>query len=333
MRALVTGASGFIGSHLIEELNTLGFDVLALMRKSSSPANLDGLKYERVEGDLADLDSLRRAVKDADYVFHLAGTLFSQDRQGYFDHNVGGTRRLAQAVAENRPGLNRFVYVSSLAAGGPASSQELRREEDSDAPVSAYGQSKLQAEQELSRFKEAFPISVIRPPMVYGPRDKATFVFVQTVASNLMPLIRGKNPEGHKYYSTIHVQDLCRGMVQAGLAPVEKVPSGEVFYLCSNEVVTYEGILSTIADHLDREPLRFKVPMAALKIAAHALTAVGRVTQRPFSLNSDKFNEMVPDYWICSNQKAKRMLGFTPEFEFSRGMANAVEWYKRHEWI
>ncbi len=333
MRALVTGASGFIGSTLIEELNTLGFDVQALMRRSSSAANLEGLKYERVEGDLSDLASLKSAVKNADYVFHLAGAISAPDRAAYFEHNAAGTRRLAEAVAEARPGLSRFVFVSSLSAGGPAQSLEPRDEQQTDAPVSAYGESKQQAEKDLLKYRDAFPISIVRPPMVYGPKDKATFIFVQTVARNLMPIFTGGGEGGHKYYSTVHVRDLVRGIVQSGVASKEKVPSGEIFYLTGDGSVTYEQLMTVIAEKLNRDPLKIRLPQAALSVAALALTAVGKLTRRTFNLNVDKMNEIRPDYWICSNAKAKRMLGFTPEYDFSSGMADAIEWYKRAKWI
>src|ERR1035437_7835988 len=116
MKALVTGASGFIGSHLVERLSELGIEAHALMRKSSSSANLGGVRFRRGEGDLSDLASLRKAVKGMDLVFHLAGVTAAKTREGYFVHNAKGTRNLAQAVAEENPGLKRFVYVSSLAA-------------------------------------------------------------------------------------------------------------------------------------------------------------------------------------------------------------------------
>jgi len=333
MRALVTGASGFIGSTLIEELGTLGFDVHALMRKTSIADNLDGLKYQRVEGDLSDFESLKRAVKEVDYVFHLAGATFAKDRAAYFKHNAEGTRRLAEAVAEARPGLTRFVYVSSLAAAGPARSSEPRIESDENHPVSAYGESKLQGEKDLLKFKSIYPISIVRPPMVYGPKDKATFLFIQTIARNLMPLFRGSTPDGHKYYSAIHVKDLCRGIVQAGVASLDKVPSGEVFYLTGDHVTTYEGLMTTIAEQMNRDPLKIKIPKFALTVGAITLTGVGRILNKTFSLNMDKLNEVLADYWICSNQKAKNVLGFTPEYDLASGMANAIEWYKRQKWI
>jgi len=333
MKALVTGASGFIGSTLIQELNTRGFEVSALMRKTSSAANLEGLKYERLEGDLSDLRSLKSAVKGMDYVFHLAGTIFGPNRQYFFEHNSEGTRRLAEAVAENCPSLKRFVFVSSLAAGGPSLSASPRTESDSDAPVSAYGWSKLSAEHTLLKFKDRYPISILRPPMVYGPKDKATFIFVKTVAGNVVPMLRGSNPEGHKYFTAIHVSDLVQGIIAAALPSLDRVASGEIFYLTHDEMFTYETLMDTIAGNLGKKPWKLRVPRAAITIAAHGLGVLSKMTRKVYSLNRDKLNEIHADYWICSSAKAQAKLGFAPGYDLARGMADSIAWYKKQGWI
>jgi nucleoside-diphosphate-sugar epimerase len=333
MKALVTGASGFIGSTLIEELDTLGFEVHALMRRNSSSVNLEGLQYRRVEGDLSDFESLRRAVQEVDYVFHLAGVVAASNRNGYFEHNAYGTERLAKAIVESRPHLTRFIYVSSLAAGGPAQSLQPRTESEADRPVSNYGQSKLQGEKLLLNYKDVFPISIIRPPLVYGPKDKAVFLIIKTIARNLMPILKGSNPTGQKYYSAIHAKDLCRGIVQAAVVSTKKVASGETFYLTGEGIHSYQEFLMTIAERLNCDPLKIKVPQSAVALAAWGLTALGLLTKKSFPLNLDKLNELSPDYWICSNEKAKSVLGFVPEFDLASGMANSIEWYRRQKWI
>ncbi len=333
MRALITGASGFIGSSLIQELNRLGFEVHALMRSTSSPANLEGMRFERRSGDLSDFESLKRAVVGMDYVFHLAGMTAAPDRETFMRCNAQGTGDLARAVAEAAPGLTRFVYVSSLAAGGPARKKQPRREEELPTPVSAYGESKLAGELELLKYKDKFPVAIVRPPLVYGPKDKGVFVIIQTVARNLMPIPSGKGEGGHKYYSAVHVTDLCKGIVQVGLASADKAPSGEIFYLCEDEFYTYQDFLRTIADSLGNHPFRFKVPQALIYGAAAALTGLGKVTKRSYPFNLDKFNEILPDYWICSNQKAKDVLGFLPEYPLAKGMKETVEWYKKNDWL
>lgn len=336
MKALVTGASGFIGSTLIEELGTLGFDVYALMRRSSSSSNLDGLRMTRLEGDLSDENSLKAAIRrvpDLDYVFHLAGATTGPNREFYFEHNAKGTGRLARAVAEERPGLQRFVYVSSLAAAGPARTNTPKLESEPEEPVSTYGSSKLEGEKELLRYKTVFPISIVRPPMVYGPKDKGVLVVIKTVAKNLMPMIPGKAPGGHKYYSAVHSKDLCRGIVQAAVVKNEKINSGEIFYVAGDGVFSYEKLLNTIAENLGVDPFKFKLPRPAVYVAAAAGTALGFLSKKTFALNIDKLNEITPDYWICSNQKARELLGFVPEFTLDTGMAQTIGWYKKQKWI
>ncbi|MEO5969287.1 MAG: NAD-dependent epimerase/dehydratase family protein, partial [Bdellovibrionia bacterium] len=194
-------------------------------------------------------------------------------------------------------------------------------------------ESKLRGEKALLNFRDLFPVTIVRPPFVYGPKDKAVFKMVQTVARNFMPVLYGAGSDGHKYYSAIHAKDLCRGIVQAAVASLQKVPSGEIFYLAGDGMHTYHDLMTTIAERLNCDPLRISVPNFAIQAAAAGLTAVGFVARKTFPLNMDKLKELMPDYWICSNQKAKTMLGFAPEFDFSSGIANAITWYKKQRWL
>lgn len=333
MKALVTGASGFIGSTLIELLNQQGIEVRALMRKSSSDANLKGLRYTRVEGDILDRDSLCRAVEGCDYVFHLAGMISAQDAHEYFQYNAEGTHLLAQAVASHAPGLKRFVFVSSLAAGGPAAGPEPRKETDPDHPVSAYGQSKRAGERFLLHFKEKFPVLIIRPPMVYGPKDKATFILVKTAAKKLIPLVSAATPDGQKYYSLVHAEDLARAICDAGTKASPRFESGNVYYVSSGEVVTYQHLMESICRELKIDPIRIRVPVGLLKFVAWLLTRVSRLTGRQFILNDDKINEIVPDYWTCSNLRMVSDFNFEAQYDLNQGMAHAVRWYKKQGWI
>jgi nucleoside-diphosphate-sugar epimerase len=333
MKALVTGGNSFVGTTLIEELDTLGFEVYALLGGSNGVSNLEDLKFQRVDGSLSDFSSLCDAVKSMNYIFHLEETTQALNKDRIFDHNARGTERLAQAVWETCPNLTRFIYVSSLAAGGPARSLIPRVESDLDEPVSYYGKSKLEGERRLLQFKEEFPISIIRPAMVYGPRDRTLAFLSQALIRNLMPVVQGSTLGGHKYYSSIHVLDLCRGLVQAAVATHERSPSGEIFYLAEDGIHTYQDLVAIISERLNCDPLKIRIPKLAIQIAASSLTIVGVMTRKSFALNLDKVNEILSDYWICSNQKAKKSLGFSPEFDLASGVAHAIEWYKRRKWI
>lgn len=333
MKALVTGASGFIGSTLIRLLNQEGIEVVALMRKSSSDANLKGLQYTRVEGDVRDYDSLCRAVVGCDYVFHLAGLVAAKDREQYFQFNSLGTENLARACVEHAPGLKRFVFVSSLAAGGPSPSAVPRTEVDTDAPVSAYGESKLDAEKRLLRFSSKFPIAIVRPPMVYGPRDTAFFLLIKTVSRKIIPLVSANTPDGQKYYSMIHALDLCEAILRAGRHESAARKSGEIFYVSSGEIVSYDSLMSTIARCLGVKPMKLRVPFQFLNFTAQVLTLASRATGAHFMLNRDKINEIRPDYWTCSSDKARDVLGFEPEYFLANGMKDAVDWYRANHWV
>jgi nucleoside-diphosphate-sugar epimerase len=304
------------------------------MRKTSRPTNLEGLKYQKAEGDLSDFESLKRAVKGMDVVFHLAGLVRAATREEIFRVNAEGTRLVAKAVAEANPGVQRLVYVSSIAAAGPAGSLETpKTEAESPAPVSLYGESKLQGERELLAYKDRIPVVIVRPPIVYGPKDKDIFVMIQTVSRRLMPVIQGATPDGNKYYSLIHVRDLVRGIILAGEAPPERVASGEIFFLSEDGIHTYRGMLESMATALDIRPLRFRVPSFAVKAIARTLDAVGKLTRTTYALNIDKLNEILPDFWICSNLKARDRLGFSPQYNLNSGMADAINWYKSRNWI
>ena len=339
MKVLVTDASGFVGNTLIEELDTLGFEVRVLVPKGKTlpkKKGNDGVKFHAIEGDLSDFESLCRAVCDVDYVFHLAEVTSARSRAAFFEYNAKGTERLARAVSETQPGLSRFVYLSSLAAAGPAHSLKPRVEnepESKDQPISDYGKSKLQGEKELLKFRHQFPISIVRPSLVYGPKDKAGFLLIQAVSRNVMPILTGSTKGGHKYYSAIHAKDLCRGIVQAAVASKKKVASGEIFYLSGDGVHTYQELMAVLAERLNCDPLKIKVPKFILKTAAVGLSTFGWATGKAFPLNRDRLNEFLSDYWICSNKKAKRVLGFVPEFDLPSGLANSIDWYKRQRWL
>jgi nucleoside-diphosphate-sugar epimerase len=331
MKALVTGATGFIGSTLIENLIKKDFEVYAYMRNSSNPSNLKGLTFHRVEGDLSDYPTLCAAVKNVDYVFHLAGVISGPNREYYFEHNAKGTLRVARAVAEENDTIKKFVFVSSLAAAGPATTFKPRVETDQEQPVSSYGESKLLAEQELLKFKEIFPISIIRPPLVYGPKDKGVFTLIKTVSRNIIPLVQGNTEDGNKFYSVVHGDDLVDGIIQAALN--RESASGEVFYIAGDEIYSYAELLRTMAKIMNLKPVEFRVPLLALSTAAHALTWMSKISGKTFSLNVDKLNEIRPDYWICSNEKAKRVLGFHPKYDLNQGMEQTIRWYKKEGWL
>lgn len=339
MKALVTGGSGFIGSTLIEALSKRGVDVDVIMRKTSSDKNLKGLSYHRVEGDIEDFDSLRRAVdarKEIDVVFHLAGLVAAKDRASYFRANSDGTENLARAVSDaNKAGakVKRVVYISTLAAGGPATSIEGRKESDPDAPLSAYGASKRAGEDGLLRYADSFRPVIVRPPIVYGPKDPVTLVLIKTVAKRIVPKFPRKTLDGEKYFSVIHVNDFVEAIIAVGLAKDSQFSHGEVFYACSGETITDSKLMGVMAEGLGVKPIVVSVPLPVLKMIGKIGDIAGKILGKATVVNSDKVNEARVDFWTCQNKKLMEKMGWRSSVVFDQGMKEAITWYQQNGWL
>lgn len=330
MRALITGASGFVGSTLAEELIRRGVDVQALMRRTSSRTNLGGAKIIPVEGDLRNAESLSAAVKDVDVIYHVAGVVAARNRDDFFSANAAGTRNLVEAAKKGGNRLQRFVYVSSLAAAGPSVPERARREHEDCRPVSHYGASKLGGEQEVLGARAELPVTIIRPPAVYGPRDRGVFTFFQMIQRGLLPLLGMQNPDPRRY-SFVHVDDLVQGIALAGAA--KDLSSGEVFYISGDGEFSWEQAMRLMAKGMNKRvaPLRLPIPLmrGAGAICSAFSLASGKVL--PFSL--DKVKEIAALAWTCNNEKAKRLLKFEPYWELERGFAQTAKWYKDNGWL
>lgn len=331
MKILVTGSNGFVGSRLVEDLALAGHEVTALARSAHKTAHLNFPGMKTVVGDVTEPSSLEAAVKEQDIVIHCAGLTAAKDRETFFRVNALGTGYLAEAVAKFSPRIKRFILVSSLAAAGPAEKNEPKTEDVPEQPVSLYGESKLEGEKVLKKYLDTFPVSIVRPPIVYGPRDRGVFEIIKSVNRRMAPHIPGSGETKDKYFSVIHVNDLSKGIQL--LMSAEKPTSGEVFYFAEDRVYTYREILSTISSVLKKRVLKFALPMPVVTLTAGSLTLLGRAMGKTFPLNWDKLNELKPDFWICSPKKAKLVLGFETEFELSQGMHSTIQWYKDNQWL
>lgn len=330
MRVLVTGVSGFVGSTLCEELNRRGREVKALMRKTSAKGNLAQAKFTPVIGDLTERASLLDAVSEADIIFHVAGVVAAKDRQGFFDANAEGTRNLIAAVKERNPGLKRFIYVSSLAAAGPSTPERARVESDGNSPVSDYGASKLAGEEIVLAAAADFPVAVVRPPAVYGPRDKGVFTFFQAISTGVLPLL-GLSDPGPRRYSFVHVDDLVQCLMLAGFS--EKVKSGDIFYASGDGVYTWGEAMELIAAGMGKKTMRVRLPLGVLGVAAAACSAYTKLSGKVLPFSLDKIKEIEAPSWSCSNEKAKKVLGFEPYWELGKGLKATAQWYKDNGWL
>jgi nucleoside-diphosphate-sugar epimerase len=288
--ALVTGGTGFIGSHLVELLLSKGYRVKSLVRKTSSLKWLEKLPVEYVYGDLFSSDALQSAVRDVDYVYHLAGVVAAKTREGYFRGNQEGTRNLLEAVLSVNPGLKKFIFVSSLTAVGPGAGDEPVTEETIPHPITAYGESKLAAEKELMQRWERIPAVIVRASAVYGPRDVGILTFFQTINKGLEPLIGFHE----KKASLIHSTDLINGIVLAG----ENEKAVRTTYFISSERAYTWSELGILASRLmNKKTIRIKIPHWLVFMIAGISGAVGSLGHRPPIFNYEKGKDITRANW------------------------------------
>lgn len=332
MRALITGASGFVGSTLAERLLGEGHTVRLLMRKSSSQAHLgeDAGRYEIVFGDLREADSLAEAVRDVDCIYHVAGVVAAPRREDYFSANTQGTANLAEAAKKfAASSVKRFVYVSSLAAAGPAVAGVPREESQANTPISIYGESKLGGEEVLQSMKSELASVICRPPAVYGPRDSGMLTFFKMVNSGFRPSLKGLEKPGG--YSFIYVDDLVSALVLLGDLSKE-IKSGEVFFAAGDEELTWDESMEKMATALGKKGMKLPLPVPLLKVVGTVSGAFAKMRNQAAPLNSDKTKEIAQAYWTCSNAKLKG-IGFEPKWRLADGFQATADWYRKQGWL
>ena len=326
MRALVTGASGFVGSHLAERLLAEGAEVVCQVRTTSRRAWLEDLDVEFRTADLRDADAVARAAAGVDHVFHVAALLRARTAEAYAAVNVEGTRHLLRAVERSCPNLQRFVYVSSLAAAGPCPSVEPLDETAEARPMSHYGSSKLAAERVVLDARDRLPVTVVRPPAVYGPRDESFLsLFKMARRLRLAPVIGSPDKE----LSLVHVADLveCLWLAAAGEAA-----RGEVYFVGSG-TYTWARITDALEAAFGHRLRRLRIPRVVARLVGEIGELKWTLTRRPQVISRRKIRDMLQERWTCSWAKAERDLGYRPRVPLDEGMRQALEWYASRGWI
>ncbi len=328
MKVLVTGGSGFVGSHVVEQLARGGTQVRALVRQTSNTKFLQTLdNVELVFGSIQDRASLNVAAAGVDAVVHAAGLVKARSPEEFFEVNVQGSENLLQAVKLNAADdFRRFVLVSSLAAVGP--SQDGTPVDPCDrGAVTHYGRSKRQAEDTLLTYKNDVPLTILRPPMVYGPRDNESFAFFQSVSRGVLPKLGG----GDNTLSVIYASDAASACI---CATTTNVPSGSAYFIDDGRVYVWNDMLEDIERALGKKAfVRFGVPFSLLRLAAAASETVGKVTGKAVMLTRDKVNELCAPHWVCNSSEAQAALKWTPEVDWAEGTKRAVAWYRSEKWL
>jgi nucleoside-diphosphate-sugar epimerase len=322
-RALVTGASGFVGSHLVDCLLRRGYEVTCLLRSTSSRQWLDGSPVHVVEGELlGDPAGLRRVVSRQAVVFHVAGAVRALDYAGFLRVNADATEQLLRACSEAGEPPGRFVLVSSVAASGPGSGGEPVTERSVERPVSEYGRSKLEAERRALAFADAVELVIVRPGAIYGPRDRETLPLLRLARHGILPAFAGRE----QVHNLCHVEDIAEGIALAGEA---RVDSGDVFLLGAAEEHTMDELARALCRRFDRTARLLPMPRALLYPVACVSEAWARLVRRPAMINRQKVQELVAS-WRLDISAARERLGYEPRWSLERGLADTVEWYRKH---
>lgn len=331
-RALVTGGTGFVGSNLVAELRTRGWQVRCLVRAVNRAAHLAEYGAELCPGSLQDEKSIAVALGGVDAVFHVAGRVAAIRRQEFFLDNVEGTRAVLKACAAcDRPPT--VVMVSSLAAGGPTLRGVPRREHDQGVPTSAYGQSKLAAEQAATEFADRVPLSIVRPPVVLGPGDRNGLQLFKSVQMLRMHPVPGYRQMS---ISIVHVADLCEGIIQIaerGSRVCRDDPSRGIYYITSGPTISYGHMGALAAQAMGRRVLVLPTPKLVFWMTGAVGEVIGRMRRKPGLLNWDKMREAVASGWECSDEKLRTELGYQPAMSLEQRFADTVAWYRKHGWL
>lgn len=326
MRALVTGSNGFIGASLAKNLVTKGIQVRCLIRKTSNLKLLQGIPVEYVYGELCRPETLIDAVSGMDRIYHLGGVTRGRNEEDYYKNNTSATLNLLNACRQAGTPQQKFIFISSQAAGGPSNNSKPLNENDRAQPISAYGKSKLMAEGHVLDFSRERPATIIRPPSVYGPGDRDFFILFQNIHYRFMPMIG----DGEQRISIVYISDLIEGIELAAESPAAQ---GEIFYICADQDVSFSQIVAAIAQAVDKKPLVLHLPLFFIAGLAVLLNFYSQITRKSSILNKDKVNEMRQSAWLCSNSKAKELLGFQPKVGLEEGMRLTLAWYKEQKWL
>ena len=322
MKAFVTGGTGFVGSHLVEALVGKGVEVFVLIRNPKKLKWLQGLDIHVLRGDLFSIPTL---PGDLSVVYHLAALTKATKAKDYYTVNHQGTASLFESLTRQRL-RPHFIQMSSLSASGPSIEGRPVRENDTPHPVSPYGWSKLQAEREALRRKAEFPVVILRPGTIFGPRDSDLLALLKLLKRGFLPKIF----EGRIRVSFCYVEDAVRALL---LSFREKVPSGEIFHVASADPPSALEI-GQLAARLMGLKLR-PLPIPGKMVGAAALMAEwsARIRNTRPSLNRSLFRELKEISWVADIRKAAQQLGFRADTPLDSALAETIAWYREQGWL
>ena len=331
MKILITGASGFIGSFIVEEALKQGFETWAAIRKSSSKEYLQDERIHFIELNLSSKAQLIEQLRphQFDYVVHAAGVTKCLNKADFRRINTEGTKNLVDALLDLQMPLKRFVFLSSLSVFGAIKEQlpyDEIREDDIPKPNTEYGRSKLEAERYIDSIGSRLPYIILRPTGVYGPREKDYFMMAKSIKQHIDFAVGYQRQD----ITFVYVTDV----VQAVFLALEKGETGRKYFLADGQVYQSTTFSDLIHEELGRPWwLRITAPVWVLRIVTFFGEYIGHMTGKVTALNNDKYNILRQRNWRCDIEPARHELGFEPKVQLKEGVKTTIQWYKDHKWL
>jgi dihydroflavonol-4-reductase len=325
-RVLVTGGTGFVGSHLVELLLGNGYAVTCLVRDSRHLRWLERMDVRLAEGDCTHPESLGAAVQDVSVVFHCAGLTKAKRARDYYSVNHLGTKNLLEACTHYNPGIEKFVLVSSQAAAGPSPDRLPVCEDYIPRPVSDYGRSKLLAEEVARGYKDRIPVVIIRPSSVYGPRDVDVYELFRWARRGLTLEITG----GDRYLNLCYVEDLAAALL---LSAERRTESGSIYFVAENRPYSWPEFRALLLSTGGVKARTIKLPYWAAYLMGLGSETGSLFTKKPALANRQKVREAAQKYWLCNVNKIENDLRFRAEYPLQKGLELTWQWYRKNKWL
>ncbi|MBT6347285.1 MAG: NAD-dependent epimerase/dehydratase family protein [Nitrospina sp.] len=324
--ALVTGANGFIGSHLVDELLAAGCTVHGLVRKSSNLKWLDASRVQLHQVDLSCRDFKIPALENLNYIFHCAGLTKAKTRSDFFDVNANACTNLYEQYQKRASQIKGIIHLSSLAATGPSPKSGWVDETHPCRPLTFYGQSKLAGEEIAQQFSGSLPITILRPPVVYGPREENFFNFIKLVHNGWGLQIGAPGKE----LSLIYVADLVRAMLTASHPSQQE---GDRYFVTDGQIHAWEQVAKECACIMNVSLKTLKIPEGFLNPFAWLCEALARFSSKPALFDRQRMIDIQQSSWSASSDKFYTAFKFKPQYDLKRGLEQTIKWYQNEKWF
>jgi len=327
MKVFLTGASGFVGSHVLDLLRAGGHEVSILLQRTSDTRFISRHLPEVTVrlGSVDDLSVLTEAMSGVDAAIHCAGKTKALHSSEFYRVNQAGTRNMVMAANACRESLGHLIYISSQAVSGPGDLSRPAEETEDPRPVSVYGHSKQLGEIEIRRHCRV-PWTILRPAAVYGPRDAEFLPVFRKVKQRVMPLLSGAK----RALNMIYGPDVAAAVL---CSLTHERSAGGTYHVAAEPPCTDEEFMQEIAVQLQVRPVRIRIPRSGLYLACVAQEVLSWATSRPNIMSRQKLPELLAPGWVCSTDRIRQDLGFTAPTALKEGVVRTLEWYRREGWV